>query len=166
MVKDPWDPPPEDDEKRWPSVRRAYDFVLPSYTMLASRFEAADTRLTVIMNLAATLTLGAPLLAKSIRPQISFSSPWFVTAIVLFVIASVIGISGRVRGSLILPNPGVMYRKNLHKREWTFMKDEIYFAGVNFDANAKTIRRKGNVTLTVAILVGLEILALVGWVAR
>lgn len=57
------------DEERWPAVRRAYDFVLPSYQMLASRFEAADTRLTVIMNLAATLTLGAPLLAKSIRPK-------------------------------------------------------------------------------------------------
>lgn len=66
----------------------------------------------------------------------------------------------------MLPDPKRLYEHSLHETEWAFMKNAIYFAGQHFDENAKTVRRKGNVTLTVAILFGLEILALVAWIAR
>jgi hypothetical protein len=51
----------EINEEEWPGVRAAYDFVIPSYALLISRFEAADTRLTTLLTLTASLTLGGPL---------------------------------------------------------------------------------------------------------
>jgi hypothetical protein len=36
----------ETDEQDYPGVNAAYELVVPSYTWLVSRFEAADDRLT------------------------------------------------------------------------------------------------------------------------
>jgi hypothetical protein len=153
------------DAKRWPGVERAYDFVLPSYTLLVSRFEAADTRLTNVMTLASSLTLGIPLFAKSINPDLSFRSPWFVGAVVVFVIAIVIGFAGRVGGTLTLPDPAALYERWLEKPEWQFKKDAIYFAGQHFEANAKVIHAKNRVSLALASLLAVEFLLLVAWIA-
>jgi hypothetical protein len=55
-------------EGPWPSVETAYHFVLPSYQMMVSRFDAADTRLTALLTMTSSLTLGAPILARAVDP--------------------------------------------------------------------------------------------------
>ena len=150
--------------KKWPAVDRAYDFVLPSYQLLASRFEAADTRLTALLTLTSTLTLAVPILAKSVQPTISFASAFFVSGMVIFVLSALVGILGRVIGALTLPDPMIIYQKSLQKTEWEFKKDQIYFAGENFAANLQAIRRKGNISIAVTIALLLEVFVFAVWI--
>ena len=154
------------EQEQWPAVDSAYDFVMPSYQLLASRFEAADTRLTALLTLTSTLTLAVPIVAKSLQPNISFASPLFLFGMVIFLVGAITGIFGRVMGSLVLPDPGVIYQKSLGDSEWEFKKDQIYFAGENFKANAQTIRNKGNVSICITITLLLEIIVFVTWMAK
>jgi hypothetical protein len=59
----------------WPSIGEAYTFVVPSYTWLLSRLEAADNRLTALLTVLTTLTLGVPVFARAVRPDIAFRAP-------------------------------------------------------------------------------------------
>jgi hypothetical protein len=113
----------------YPAVDTAYDFVLPSYQLLTTRFEAADTRLTTLLTFASTVTLAAPIFGKTVQPDIGFAAPAFVCGIVCFVVAAVIGVIGRVSGNLVLPDPMVIYEKSLHRSEWEFKKNQICYAG-------------------------------------
>jgi hypothetical protein len=133
---------------------------------MASRFEAADTRLTAFLTLAATLTLGTPLFAKTIRTDISFQSWWFRVGLACFVISTVIGIVGRVRGGLMLVDPGAIFQKHLHASQWEFRKNLLYLAGQDFNHNAEAIRRKGNLAVAVTALLATEVFVFVVWIAR
>jgi hypothetical protein len=152
-------------EAKFPAVGAAYDFVLPSYTFLIARFEAADTRLTTLLTLTATLSLGAPILAGSIRKDISFLSAWFLAAMVMFLASVILGLVGRVSGRLKLPDPMVIFTKSLHHPEWEFKKNAIAFAGQHFAANSEAILRKGNAAACVAALLVVEIACLICWIA-
>lgn len=85
----------EQNATNYPSVELAYDFVLPSYQMLATRFEAADTRVTSFLTLVASVTLAAPLFAKTVRPDSQFSSPLFIAGVICFLGAIAVGVWGR-----------------------------------------------------------------------
>lgn len=159
-------PTPDIDETQWPAVIRAYDYVLPSYQLLAARFESSDTRLTVVLNFVSSISLGVPLLARAIDSNVPFRSRWFVAAMALFVIASIVGLAGRTYGRLTLPDPMMVFEKHLASSEWQFKKDMLYFAGQHFERNREAVRRKGNLSLAVAALLVLEILCLVIWIAR
>jgi hypothetical protein len=153
------------ESEMFPAVGAAYDFVLPSYTFLAARFEAADNRLTTLLTLTATLSLGAPILAGSIRKDISFISVWFLAAMVSFLASVIVGLVGRVSGKLTLPDPMVHFKTSLSDPEWEFKKNAIAFAGKHFAANSKAILRKGNVAACVAALLVVEIACLICWIA-
>lgn len=155
----------DEGEKKWPSVNIAYGFVLPSYQLMISRFEAADTRLTSLLTLASTLTIAVPIFAKNVRSDISFASPFFVLGIVFFLCAGAMGVYGRLTGSLKLPDPMVIYNKSLENSEWEFKKNHIFFAGEAFEYNAQAIRAKGNVAICLTIVLLLEVLAFVAWIA-
>jgi hypothetical protein len=150
-------------ENQWPSVEVAYDFVMPSYQMLISRFESADTRLTSLLTLASSLTLGAPILAKAVRQNISFTSPLFLVGLSLFILGAVLGVVGRVKGRITLPDPMVFHQTALHESTWTFKKNAVYFAGLAFKSNADAVRRKGNMALAVTVALLLEIVCFVAW---
>ena len=153
------------EEDKWPAVEAAYDFVVPSYQMLMSRFEAADTRLTTLLTLVSTLTLSAPILAKAVQKDISFKSPFFIVGAVCFIAAVVLGTLGRVKGSIQLPDPMVFHQTGLHESSWTFKKNAVYFAGLAFKANSKAVRLKGTLAFTVLVALLLEIGSFVAWVA-
>jgi hypothetical protein len=153
------------DEAKWPSVEAAYDFALPSYTWLLSRFEAADTRLMNVLTIALTVTLGMPVFAKNVRPDISFRSPLFWFAITCFVVCSVVALVGRIRGSLRLPNPGTVYKKSLHLSDWQFRKDHLFYAGQDFIDNATAIDRKWHLATIASVAILVEGFTLVCWLA-
>jgi hypothetical protein len=154
------------DEERYPGVNRAYDFVMPSYQMLMSRYEAADNRLTAMLTLASSVTLGLPVLAKALRPDATFDSTWFRIGIVVFILLIAVGITGRIRGQLMLPNPRRLYYRNLHESEWMFKENAIYFAGLHFDRNASAIRIKGNFATAITLLFAAEALVMLAWMAQ
>jgi hypothetical protein len=151
------------DEERWPAVEAAYLFVLPSYQFVLSRFEAADTRLMALLTLAATMTLGAPVFAKAVRPDISFASPFLWLGVALFAVGAVFGLVGRIVGTIILPDPMVMYEKSLRRSDHSFKMSQIFYAGENFSANVETIREKGNAATVMTITLVLEVLAFILW---
>jgi hypothetical protein len=152
------------DERAWPAVEAAYDFVLPSYQMLMSRFEAADNRLTALITFASSITLGGPLFAKAVRPSIDFRSPVFWIAIACASFGVICGVIGRIHGRIILPNPTVMYDKSLRDSLWTFKKDAIFFAGQNFTANAAVVNKKGWYAMALTIAILIEVWMLTVWV--
>ena len=151
--------------KRWPSVDAAYGFVLPSYQLLAGRFEAADHRLTSLLSIASGLTLAAPILAKAVAPEITFTSRLFIGGLSLFAVIVVLGLVGRIIGVLTLPDPMVHYDTSLHEPEWIFKKNAIYFAGLHFESNANAIRRKANLAIAITLLLVVQILCFAFWIA-
>jgi hypothetical protein len=155
-----------DDAERWPSVARAYDFVLPSYQMLVSRFEAADTRLTSLLTFTASMLVGLPVLARAIRPDIRFDSPLFIAATSLLATAVALGLVGRVRGRLTLVNPRVLYRESLAEPEWEFKKNAVLYAGKHFDANAAAVKVKSRFATVMGGFMLLALIAAVVWLAR
>ena len=52
--------------EEYPSVGLAYGFVQPSYQLLVSRFEAADTRLTALLTVVIGVTTAVPVFAKAV----------------------------------------------------------------------------------------------------
>lgn len=152
-------------EATYPSVELAFQFVIPSYQMIASRFEAADGRLTSLLTMASSLTLAAPIFAKSVNPSIPFNSRWFAAGMTCFFLSIVVGLVGRLRGVLTLPNPSHQYNKTLHLSPWEFRQQAIYFAGQHFNANVKAVAVKGRTSLVLTFLLAAEIALLVVWVS-
>jgi len=153
-------------EKTYPGVPYAFQFVLPSYDIVARRFEAADGRLNSLLALASSLTVAAPVLARAVREQPDFASWWFAAAMLLYAAAVAVGLVGRAKGQLTVVDPGVHYAHWLHKSEWEFKKDAIYYAAVHFDDNARAVWVKGMFGLAVTGLLLLEVGALTLWLAR
>jgi len=151
---------------QWPGVDAGYAFVVPSYQMAAARYEAADNRLNTLLTLASSLTLAAPVFGRAVDAAISLSSGWFILGIVLFFVSMAVGIAGRLRGGIVLPNPGIHYQKSLHHSEWAFKKNAIYFAGLHFDENIRSIAAKGRTATVLTILMSSELLSFVVWIAR
>jgi len=155
-----------EDERTWPSVHEAYGFVLPSYQLLTSRFEAADTRLTALLTFGATVTLGVPLFAKTVRPDAAFGSPWFVAGILFFICAAAFGIVGRTTGAITLVNPMILYTDGLHKSPWLFKKDAIFRAGEHFRVNVAAVAAKGTYAMIVTVALMCEVMTFAVWLAQ
>jgi len=148
----------------WPGVKLAYDFVLPSYQLAITRFEAADSRIQTLQAFIVTVTLGLPTIATLIFKNIPFTSRWFIMACGLAVTAVVIGVIGRSWGGITLVHPQILYEKWLHKQEWEFRKDMLYFAAEHFEQNAALVNRKGLLVTIMTILFLLEAGLLFAWI--
>ena len=156
---------PSDEESTWPAVASAYDFVMPSYRLLSDRFDAAEARLGSLFGVTSTLTLAVPVFARTVHPEISFTSPWFVAAVLLFLASAVVSIVGRMWWHLILPNPKLIYQRQLHESEWTFKKNAIHQSGEAFEHNKAAVYRKWQAASTVTGLLAVEIVTLIFWVS-
>lgn len=150
-------------KQKWPAVDAAFSYVIPSYNLMASRFEAADARLSVLATLATTITLGFPVLAKNARPDISFESPLLWISVAIFVGSVWAGLAARVRGSVMLPDPTVMYEKSLHRSAWSFKMNQIAYAGRHFRANQEVVRVKGNVARAMTVALLFEVIFMIAW---
>ena len=150
-------------EVTWPGVHIAYDFVPWSYTWILQRLDAVDSRMQTLQAFAATITLGAPILAASVVKDVDFRSAWFALALVAFVAVIVIGAVARAWGSVTLITPKVLYDKWLDYPEWEFKKNAIYVAGQHFEANRSLVNRKGWAGLAMTLLLLLEVAFLLAW---
>ena len=151
------------EEERFPGVHEAYSFVLPSYQMLMTRFEAADNRIATLLNFAATLTLGAPPLLRTLNSGLSLRAPAFLLAVTLFVALAGVALYGRIYGHLTVPHPMRIYQHHLQRSSWDFKKSQIYYAGLHFDQNARAVWTKGVIANIMTGLFVWEILAFITW---
>ena len=139
--------------------------MVPSYQLMASRFEAADTRLTALLTSVTAFTLGGPAFAKAVRSDISFESPILWIALAFGALAFGCGVAGRVRGRITLPNPRVHFDTALRDSPWLFKKNAIFFAGKHFDANAAAIEAKGKWAIALSSALFLEVWMFLIWIA-
>ncbi len=154
------------DNTQYPAVNVAYDFVLPSYELLTTRLEAADTRLTTLLTIASSFALGVPLFAQAVRPHIPFRSLLFFAAMGFILVAAALGVIGLLSGRIKISDPTILYQKFLHKSEWAFKKDMIYFAGEHFHINAQTLEKKWKFTIWMTFMMLFSVFAFVLWISR
>jgi hypothetical protein len=149
----------------FPGVATAYDFVLPSYHWAIARFEAADSRIQTLQTVILAVSTGIPALMKSTGGQQSFTSGWLILALAVAIGGVVLGAVGRLRGRLVLVDPGMLNsRQWLSKPEWTFKRDMLFFAAKHFDRNVATVARKGSVVVWMVALFLVEMVFMSVWV--
>jgi hypothetical protein len=112
----------------------------------------------------ATFGITAVLTATSEKGELQFVSLPFVAAMALAVLAIILGVIGRSSGGIILTNPGNLHEKFLHRGEWTFKKDMIYFAGEHFKKNKDVVEQKHTLTTAMTWLFLGEMALLLFWV--
>lgn len=150
-------------QENYPSVELAYPIAIASYETALKRLDALDNRVQTLMTFAATVMLAVPAVAAN--KGLSFKSGWFITALVLFLIANAFGIAARLRGHICLLSPETLYNEYLGLSEWEFKKDAIYWAGVNFKHNNNLILHRHRLMVMMLIFFLLEVEALAVWVA-
>lgn len=148
-------------DEQWPAVKRAYDFVLPSYQAALTRFEAADGRLTFIIGHLSTVTLAAPAFARVLRPDISFAAVPFLAAMACAGVAAYLAVVARLRGRVTIPNPGRLFDPAHRESEWEFQRNAVYFAGKHLEENQGAIARKSEAVAQATALLFAEVFALV-----
>jgi len=152
-------------EDMYPAVGLAYDFVQPSYDWLLSRIEATTARVQQTMAFAATVTFAAPVFITRFFPSIATDSPFLHSALGLFVAILGLGTWALASGGTVkLVSPGKLYNRHLHKTEWQFKKDMIWWAHEAALHNGGMADRRGNVAVGLASGLGLEVLCFVLWI--
>jgi len=153
----------DNSETAFPSVDLAYDIAINSYDVAVKRIEWIDGRLQALLTFAATV--GGAVVAAS-RSLLHFRSVWFYLAVISFGFATIVGFYARFTGTIRVLDPAVFYQTWLHRSNWEFKKDLIYFAGEDFQCNIKLSEKIWNLSIVVLILFFLEVAFLVLWVAK
>jgi hypothetical protein len=151
------------DISKYPSVDLAYDFVKPSYDWMVTRFEAINGKIQGLLTFSVTITAAIPVIVKSIFNNISFT-PWFMGALVAFIVLVAIGIIGMRIGAIALLHPKTLYNKYLHCSHWEFQQRALYWAGEHFSKNKATIDTKALFRDIMGVILLIEILCFVLWV--
>ncbi len=150
-------------EEQYPSVELAYEFVKPSYDWMLNRIEAINSKIQNLITFATTLTAATPILIKAVFDNVVFDSVLFYLAMVCYVLIAVIGIIA-LRGSVRLINPTILYNKWLDKSPWKFKKDNVYWAGVDFNENKKRVEHKTHRRDIMAFLLLVEVICILVWI--
>jgi hypothetical protein len=147
----------------FPSVELAYPIAVASYESIIKRIDALENRTQTMMAFAATLTVAIP--AMTAGRGLTFRSGWFITALVLFAVANVIGVVSRLRGDLLLLSPKVLFDNYLVCSDWEFKKETIFWAGNNFSHNNTLLLQRHRLVVWMNIIFSLEAVALAVWAA-
>lgn len=150
-------------ETTWPGVHLAYDLARESYSVVAQRLDAVNARIQALLGFLATITLGAPIVVRSLDDHADFTSVWFVSAIVLSLATSLAGIVTISAGSITTIAPGTLYQKWLSYGDWEFKKNLVYWAGEHFDKNSRLVNTKGWITVALTVTFLLETGCLLVW---
>jgi len=129
-------------ESQYPSVDLAYEFVKPSYDWMLNRIEAMNSKIQGLLTLATAITAAMPILTKAMFDNVDFKSVWFLGAIAIYVLLTIIGIGGLRKGEVKLIHPKHLYDKWLSDTQWEFRKNVVYFAGQHLEHNKKIVDAK------------------------
>jgi hypothetical protein len=71
----------------------------------------------------------------------------------------------RLKGDIALLSPFKIYQTELHKTEWEFKKDAIYWAGINFEHNNNIVLQRHRLVILMSFIFLMEAAVLAVWVA-
>lgn len=149
------------------ALHEAYQFVMPSYGWLNTRYDAVNAHIQTMISLVVGFTfsgvaLGSVLVTKD-NVQPNYLSLWFILAIVAALSAIVVGLVGRRHGAMTLVDIG--YDEELIKKEpEDFKAWMVAYAHRHFEKNSNVIRRKSLYADAVGIIMGFEAALLTIWV--
>jgi hypothetical protein len=151
------------ESEKYPGIKPAYPLALESYQWATKRFDAIDSRIQTTLGFGMSFTLAAPAAFSALKLKIQ--EGWLIPAICLFVLAFLIGITGRLKGKLTIITPKALYDQWLHFPEPEFQKNLIFFAGQHLETNTRLIAIKQRLLVAATIIFFLEVLCLVFSVA-
>src|SRR5690242_8964483 len=126
----------------YPSIDIAYSVSMGTYEWMAKRFDALDSKIQTVMAIAVSATFAVPVALVALR--LSPSRNVVYAALIFFGLAVWVAIHARLRGSMRMISPAIMYEKWLTMSEPEFKKNAIYFAGQHFEHNANVMDQKYN----------------------
>lgn len=147
----------------FPSVALAYPLAVASYDLAQKRLDVVEGRLQTLLAFVASVTIAV--CAAAPGKNLSFSSGWFVAAMVACLLGLALGVRTRLSDKLWVIDPGVLSEKWLHFSEWQFRRNVIHLSGKHFEKNAAVIARKGFYTSMTALIFLLEAICLGVWIA-
>ncbi len=148
------------------SVDLAYEFVKSSYDVMASRFEAANARISNLMAWAIGAIGIIPIFAKSLLGSVGVTSLWLLAALATFVVLTAVGIIAYRTGGIKLLHPKSLYNDYIQLPEREFKRWLVYWSGEHFNTNLNHINAKSRCIDGMTILLGLEVIFLVLWAIK
>ena len=143
---------------QYPGIPTAFEFVKPSYELLARRYELMESRIRALATFATTITIAGPAFAKAILGRDpDFTSAWFLIAMALYLFLAFIALGSTMTKSIQFVDPGMLYEGSLHLTETEFKRDMIFFAGEAFTRNMNIINihaRYGNWVALLSLVEG------------
>lgn len=150
-------------EATYPGVELAYPIALSSYETFLKRLDALDGRIQTTQAFLVTITLALPAIAAS--KNIKFASTWFLVALGAFALSNILTIVARLKGTIILLHPSVLYDEYLSYTDWEFKKNVIYWAGRHVDHNNQVLALRARLLTGACFTFLVEAVALVVWVS-
>ena len=145
----------------YPGVALAYDLACNSFDWANRRLEAVEGRAQSVLTFASTVTIAVIPLA--VTRGLPARSAWLWLALAAFVAGVALATVARVRGRLHLISPALLFEKWLHKDDWEFKKDMIFFAGESFEANRAMVGMKHRLTIVATVMFAVEAVLVVVW---
>lgn len=151
-------------KEKFPSVDLGYDVAMGSYRTTFQRFDIIKNGIDRTLTWMLSFNLGLIVILADKSEKVQFHSWWFYSAILLFFIAFIMGMSAKVKKLKAIRSPKVIFEKWLKKTEWQFKKDSIFFAGQNYDTNKRINDYNGIISDCIIGLFMLEIILLALWI--
>lgn len=151
------------DREKWPGTDLAYELAKSSYSIVADRLDSVNRRIQSLVSLSVTITLAVPTIARAVYADVPFESGWFWGGCLAFLATLCLGAYGRVGGTLDIFDPMVFHQKWLSLEPPEFKRHFTYYAGEAFNENRSLVNRKGNIALTMTILLTIEVGLFLGW---
>jgi hypothetical protein len=130
--------------------------------LIQKRLDVVENRLQTLLAFVPPITVA--IIAAANGKGVPFTSPWFISAMVLTVSGLALGLYVRLSDRIVVIDPGVLSQKWLHFPEWQFKRNVIHLSGKHFEKNAAVIARKGRYTSVAALIFLCEALCLGAWI--
>jgi hypothetical protein len=148
-------------KSEFPAIAQIYPIAIDSYDVMAKRVEAVDNKLQAQLTVMLSVFVVIPTLLKD--RGYAFSSPWFVSSMIVLTGAIAIALYARLAGNLKVLKPREMYKKFSHLKDYEFMTDMIIHANNAFDANHQLVTRKWSSLKYSLFIFSLSMGLLVAW---
>lgn len=148
---------------RWPSTDAAFTLITPSYGWSFQRIDAANGRLQALVSVAATVTLGFPVIALSLLEQPQFNHPLFWVGLISFGTLFVVALEAKMNRQVIAIDLGELYDEWLSVPADQFKRDLLYFAADHVKRNTALVDKKHRAELSAGILLLVEVIFWILW---
>jgi len=158
-----------EDETAYPSVNEAFSFVVPSYQWALERFERNDSRLQQIVTIAASITVGFPLLGVRLNSDIGTDIDWSLIPLAVAVLLGLAivyhGLSSQTKRTLKLAGLLNLHREWLSLEKAEFKRDYLFYAGKHQEYNLEAVEWKATQVIRLSYALGAQVLLFLIWIA-